>query len=134
MLMAEGRPVPNPELENLGPSLKKGYRDRLKNKQLIDVLPGRPMKLELIDKGYELCAELIGTEPPMGVRGQNKALYALMKGLRRYSTVKIWGCTKSSLPAKQARLTTSKPPRCRAVRGRGRTCRVVCDPPTTNWL
>jgi hypothetical protein len=84
VLMAEGRPVPNPELEKLGPALKKSYRDRLKDRKLIDVLPGVPMKLELIDKGYDLCAQLIGTEPPVGVRGQNKALYTLMKGLRRY--------------------------------------------------
>jgi hypothetical protein len=75
---------PNPELEKLGPALKKGYRDRLRDKGLIDVLPGVPMKLELIGKGWDLCAELIGTEPPVGVRGQNKALYTLMKALRRY--------------------------------------------------
>jgi hypothetical protein len=84
VLMAEGRPVPNPELEKLGPALKKSYRDRLKDRKLIDVLPGVPMKLELIEKGYDLCDQLIGTEPPVGVRGQNKALYTLMKALRRY--------------------------------------------------
>lgn len=84
VLLAEGRPVPNPELKKLGPELKKDYRDRLKNKKLIDVVPGRPMTLELIEKGYALCRELMGTEPPPGVRGQNKALYTLMKGLRRY--------------------------------------------------
>jgi hypothetical protein len=42
------------------------------------------MKLELIEKGYALCREVMGTEPPPGVRGQNKALYSLMKALRRY--------------------------------------------------
>lgn len=84
VLMAEGRPVPNPELEKLGPALKKSYRDRLKDKKLIDVTPGVPMKLELIDDGWDLCRQLIGTEPPVGVRGQGKALYTLMKALRRY--------------------------------------------------
>jgi hypothetical protein len=84
VLMAEGRPVPNPELEQLGPVLKKSYRDRLKAGKLIDVIPGVPMKLELIDDGWDLCRQLIGTEPPPGVRGQNKALYTLMKALRRY--------------------------------------------------
>lgn len=84
VLMAEGRQVPNSELEKLGPALKKDYRDRLKSKKLIDVIPGRPMKLELIGDGYDLCQKLMGTEPPPGVRGQNKALYTLMKGLRRY--------------------------------------------------
>jgi hypothetical protein len=84
VLMAEGRPVPNPELEKLGPALKKSYRDRLRDHRLIDVLPGVPMKLELIENGYDLCAQLMGTEPPVGVRGQNKALYTLMKALRRY--------------------------------------------------
>jgi hypothetical protein len=84
VLMAEGRPVPNPELEKLGPALKKSYRDRLKNRKLIDVTPGVPMKLELIDDGWDLCRQLIGTDPPPGVRGQNKAIYTLMKALRRY--------------------------------------------------
>lgn len=84
VLMAENRPVPNPELEKLGPALKKSYRDRLRDKKLIDVTPGVPMKLELIDDGWELCRQLIGTEPPAGVRGQNKALYTLMKALHRY--------------------------------------------------
>jgi hypothetical protein len=84
VLMAEGRPVPNPELEYLGPVLKKDYRDRLKDKKLIDVVPGRPMTLELIEQGYDLCRELMGTDPPPGVRGQSKALYTLMKGLCRY--------------------------------------------------
>jgi hypothetical protein len=82
--MAEGRPVPNPELEQLGPALKKSYRERLKDKKLIDVTPGVPMKLELADAGWDLCRQLMGTEPPVGVRGQNKALYTLMKALRRY--------------------------------------------------
>lgn len=84
VLMAEGRPVPNPELEKLGPALKKSYRDRLKDRKLIDVTPGVPMKLELIEDGWDLCRQLIGTEPPVGVRGQGKALYTLMKALRRY--------------------------------------------------
>lgn len=84
VLLAEGRPVPNPQLKTLGPELKKDYRERLKNKKLIDVVPGRPMTLELIGDGYDLCRELMGTEPPPGVRGQSIALYTLMKGLRRY--------------------------------------------------
>lgn len=84
VLLAEGRPVPNPELKTLGPELKKDYRDRLKSRKLIDVVPGRPMTLELIDDGYDLCRQLMGTEPPPGVRGQSIALYTLMKGLRRY--------------------------------------------------
>lgn len=84
VLLAEGRPVPNPELKTLGPELKASYRDRLKDKKLIDVIPGRPMKVELIDAGYELCHQLIGAQPPKGVVGQGKALYTLMKALRRY--------------------------------------------------
>ncbi|TFV58094.1 hypothetical protein E4P42_13325 [Mycobacterium sp. PS03-16] len=84
VLMAECRPVPNPELKTLGPELKKSYRDRLRDKKLIEVSSGTPMVLELTDEGWRLCRELFGTEPPLGVRGQNKALYTLMKGLGRY--------------------------------------------------
>jgi hypothetical protein len=84
VLMAEAAPVPNPRLRDLGPELKKAYRDRLRDKGLIDVKPGTPMVLELTDAGWKLCRAIIGTDAPDGVRGQNKTLYTLMKALGRY--------------------------------------------------
>jgi hypothetical protein len=84
VLMAEAAPVPNPRLRDLGPELKKNYRDRLRDKGLIDVKPGTPMVLELTDAGWKLCRAIIGTDAPDGVRGQNKTLYTLMKALGRY--------------------------------------------------
>lgn len=84
VLMAEAAPVPNPRLRDLGPELKKGHRDRLRDKGLIDVKPGTPMVLELTDAGWKLCRAIIGTDAPDGVRGQNKTLYTLMKALGRY--------------------------------------------------
>ena len=84
VLMAEAAPVPNPRLRDLGPELKKAYRDRLRDKGLIDVKPGTPMVLELTDPGWKLCRAIIGTDAPDGVRGQNKTLYTLMKALGRY--------------------------------------------------
>jgi hypothetical protein len=84
VLMAQAGPVPNPRLRDLGPELKKGYRDRLRDKGLIDVKPGTPMVLELTDAGWKLCRAIIGTDAPDGVRGQNKTLYTLMKALGRY--------------------------------------------------
>ena len=84
VLMAEAAPVPNPRLRDLGPELKKGHRDRLRDKGLIDVKPGTPMVLELTDAGWKLCRAIIGTDAPDGVRGQHKTLYTLMKALGRY--------------------------------------------------
>jgi hypothetical protein len=84
VLMAQAAPVPNPRLRDLGPELKKGYRDRLRDKGLIDVKPGTPMVLELTDAGWKLCRAIIGTDAPDGVRGQNRTLYTLMKALGRY--------------------------------------------------
>jgi hypothetical protein len=84
VLMAEARPVPNPELKNLGPELKKPNRDRLKDRKLIEVRAGTPMVLELTDKGWSMCRRIMGTDAPDGVFGQHKTLYTLMKGLGRY--------------------------------------------------
>jgi hypothetical protein len=84
VLMAECRPVRNPELKNLGPELKKDYRERLQRHGLIDVKAGSPMVLELTDDGWALCRALFGVEAPIGVRGQNKTLYTLMKAFGRY--------------------------------------------------
>jgi hypothetical protein len=83
VLMAQARPVPNARLKDYGPELKKDYRDRLRDKKLIDVT-GSPMVLELTDDGWVLCRKIFGSDAPDGVTGQKKAIYTLMKALDRY--------------------------------------------------
>lgn len=84
VLMAECRPVPNPELKTLGPELKKQNRDKLRARNLITVAAGPPMVLDLTDDGWALCRSLFGAEAPPGVRGQQRTLYTLLKSLGRY--------------------------------------------------
>jgi len=85
VLMAEARPVRNPELATLGPELKKRDRDRLQHRRLIEVTTeGRAMVLELTDTGWATCAKLIGAATPARPSGQGKALYTVLRALRRY--------------------------------------------------
>jgi hypothetical protein len=85
VLMAEARPVQNPELVTMGPKLEKDKRDRLVRLGLIETNSAvRPMEIELTDRGWALCAKLIGAEAPPRATGQGKALYTVLAGLRRY--------------------------------------------------
>lgn len=85
VLMAEARPVRNPELATLGPELKKRDRDRLVRRGLVDVTTeGRAMVLELTDRGWATCARLFGADVPAQSKGQGKALYTILRALRRY--------------------------------------------------
>jgi hypothetical protein len=85
VLMAQAGPVRNPDLAGLGPELKKGDRDRLVDKKLIEVdTDHRPMELELTDDGWALCAKLIGADAPALSKGPGKTLYTVLRALRRY--------------------------------------------------
>ena len=84
VLMAEARPVPNPELKNLGPELKKLDRERLNRLKLIETTPGTPMVHELTDAGWMTCRSLVGTAAPARVTGQGKVLYTVLAALDRY--------------------------------------------------
>jgi len=85
VLMAEARPVRNPELATLGPELKKRDRDRLVARGLVEVTTvNRAMVLELTDRGWATCAAIIGASTPDRPSGQGKALYTLLRALRRY--------------------------------------------------
>lgn len=85
VLMAEARPVRNPELSALGPELKKRDRDRLAQRGLIEVTTeNRAMVLELTDRGWATCAKLFGADTPARPSGQGKALYTVLRALRRY--------------------------------------------------
>jgi hypothetical protein len=85
VLMAEARPVRNPELVTLGPKLEKDNRDRLNQRGLIETTTvDRVLVHELTDRGWRVCAKLIGTETPARSSGQGKALYTVLRGLRRH--------------------------------------------------
>jgi hypothetical protein len=85
VLMAEARPVRNPELSTLGPELKKRDRDRLAQRGLIEVTTeNRAMVLELTDRGWATCAKLFGADTPARPSGQGKALYTVLRAMRRY--------------------------------------------------
>jgi hypothetical protein len=84
VLMAESRPVPNAELERLGPKLDKPKRDRLNRLGLIESTGTRPLVHELTDAGWALCRSLFGADAPARSTGQGKALYTLLGALHRY--------------------------------------------------
>jgi hypothetical protein len=87
VLMAEARPVPNPELTRLGPELKKDRREDLNRKGLIEsVLVGRSYVHELTDDGWALCRDIIGADAPRGATGHTRALYTVLRSLKRYLT------------------------------------------------
>jgi hypothetical protein len=85
VLMAEARPIRNPDLASLGPELKKQDRDELVRRGLIEVTTeGRAMVLDLTDKGWATCARLFAADAPAQSKGQGKALYTVLRALRRY--------------------------------------------------
>jgi hypothetical protein len=87
VLMAENRAVPNPELAQLGPKLEPGSRKKFEDGGLIEVTPGRPMKIELLSDGWKLCGEIIKAgEVPRSPSSQGKALYTLLRSLNRFVT------------------------------------------------
>jgi hypothetical protein len=85
VLMAESRPLPNPDLINLGPKLDKPSRDKLNGLGLIESNreSGRFVH-ELTDKGWRLCREIIAAGPPPRSTGPAKTLYTVLGALGRY--------------------------------------------------
>ncbi len=85
VLMAESRPVPNPELVALGPVLDKAGRDKLNRLGLVesDRVKGRYVH-ELTDRGWRLCRDIIAAGPPPRSTGPAKALYTVLAALGRH--------------------------------------------------
>lgn len=85
VLMAEVRPVPNPELAQLGPELTKPSREKLNRLGLIEsTQEGRRFVHELTDRGWATCRSLLGAAVPPGAKGQAKAFYTVLRGLGTY--------------------------------------------------
>ena len=85
VLMAESRPVPNPDLVALGPKLDKPGRDKLNRLGLIesDRSSGRFVH-ELTDRGWHLCRDICSDGAPARSTGPAKTLYTLLAALDRY--------------------------------------------------
>lgn len=85
VLMAESRPLPNPDLITLGPKLDKPGRDKLNDLGLIESSreSGRFVH-ELTDKGWRLCREIVSSGPPARSTGPAKTLYTVLDALGRY--------------------------------------------------
>lgn len=85
VLMAQARPVPNPELAALGPVLDKPGRDKLNRLGLIesDRVGGRYVH-ELTDRGWRVSREVIDSGSPPRSTGPAKALYTVLSALGQY--------------------------------------------------
>ena len=65
VLMAESRPVPNPDLVAFGPKLDKPGRDKLNKLGLIESQrSGGRFVHELTDRGWRLCHDILAAGPP----------------------------------------------------------------------
>ena len=85
VLMAESRPVPNPDLLALGPKLDKPGRDKLNELGLIESQrSGGRFVHELTDRGWRLCRDITSAGPPPRSTGPGKTLYTVLGALHRY--------------------------------------------------
>ncbi len=85
ILMAESRPVPNPDLLALGPKLDKPARDRLNDLGLIESeRTGGRFVHELTDRGWHLCREILSAGAPPRSSGPAKTLYTVLGAVERY--------------------------------------------------
>ena len=85
VLMAESRPVPNPDLLALGPKLDKPGRDKLNELGLIESQrSGGRFVHELTDRGWRLCRDITTAGPPPRSTGPGKTLYTVLGARHRY--------------------------------------------------
>lgn len=85
VLMAEARAVSNPELARLGPQLGRASREKLVHMGLIEVdASNRQVRVELTDRGWKYCTDLMGTEPADRSNGSDRALFTVLAGIQRW--------------------------------------------------
>jgi hypothetical protein len=106
VLMAQARPVPNPELSRLGPTLDRTGREKLNAHGLVDSeRVGNRIVHELTDRGWRMCRELIDAPPPARATGSARALQTVLAGLGRYlsagdlSLADVFGATSADTAA-----------------------------------
>lgn len=87
VLMAQARPVPNPDLLEFGPKLDKAGRDKLNALGLIesDRSTGRFVH-ELTDRGWRLCRDILTAGAPPRSTGPAKTLYTVLAAVARHLT------------------------------------------------
>ena len=84
VLIAESRPVPNPDLIGLGPKLDKPGRDKLNRLGLIEShRSGGRFVHELSDRGWRLCRDIFSDGPQPRSTGPAKTLYTVLGALDR---------------------------------------------------
>lgn len=105
VLMAESRPVTNPELAVLGPRLEKPGRDKLNGLGLVEsTRTGTRYSHELTDRGWHVCREILAGGPPPRSAGAAKAFYTVLGALDRYlagadlSLADVFGAVTPSEP------------------------------------
>lgn len=85
VLMAEARAVPNPDLAVLGPKLAKPSRDKLVRLGLVEIDgSARPITVELTDRGWKYCGDLVGGQPLARATGSDRALFTVLAGIDRW--------------------------------------------------
>jgi hypothetical protein len=85
VLMAEARAVSNPDLARLGPQLGRASREKLVHMGLIEVdASNRQVRVELTDRGWKYCTDLMGTDPADRSNGSDRALFTVLAGPRRW--------------------------------------------------
>jgi hypothetical protein len=85
-LMAEGREVPNPELnQRYRIDLSGASRRKLNQQQLVVTRrDGRRNLHELTDKGWRWCADELAAQCPPRAGSAGGALYAVLAGMHRF--------------------------------------------------
>lgn len=142
VLMAESRPVANPELAALGPALDKPGRDKLNALGLIESerVKGRYVH-ELTDHGWALCRDIIAAGPPPRSTGPAKTLYTVLGALGRYlqrselSLAELfWPAGASEAETPEAETPETKTPEAETLEDRVRMAYVRLAPRPGGWV
>ena len=132
VLMAESRPVANPELAALGPALDKPGRDKLNALGLIESerVKGRYVH-ELTDRGWALCRDVVAAGPPPRSTGPAKTLYTVLGALGRYLQRSEVSLAELFWPAETSEAETSQD---RTLEDRVRVAYARLAPRPGGWV
>ncbi|WP_425004099.1 hypothetical protein [Mycolicibacterium sp. S3B2] len=132
VLMAESRPVANPELAALGPALDKPGRDKLNALGLIESerVKGRYVH-ELTDRGWALCRDIVAAGPPPRSTGPAKTLYTVLGALGRYLQRSEVSLAELFWPAETSEAETSQD---RTLEDRVRVAYARLTPRPGGWV
>jgi hypothetical protein len=111
VLMAEAREVPNTELQKrYGVHLKKADREALLDLGYISgVSRSGRISLTLADGGWAWCKEHLSAERPEGSGAMGGALYAVLRGIYRFSQAKDYIPSEIFVPVAKPEPVQSDP-------------------------